>query len=411
MADIYAEVTAVGIQGLSGGGTTTGIASWDPLSTYDQYDIVSYQGNLYYWISSTAGNSVNNPSIATTQWQLSTGAGGTIGATGATGPIGATGYPGYSGNTGSTGPAGATGPAGSTGLTGATGAGSSITVSEITGASGSGPYLNEVIGVTALRFDKDTGFNVSDLGSGEVKVSLGSAFKTIKVDGQNDLVATGEDTLEIVAGTGVTITTDAAANPKALTISAPGNTEVTLTTSSTDQIVVESIDIGDFRSAKYEMQLKYSTQYQATELRLLIDEPNVFLTQYASIGDALGVFSAYYSPPYNNYTLPDINVEGMSNWNNNKIRVYTTNDTVALSLQAAAPGTTFNVNGGLETIITSTIFTEVAAGVYEATTTTSNTPILLISDIEWTGTNKVELRFTPNHAVTTLSYLKTTIAG
>ena len=102
MADIYAEVTAVGIQGLSGTGTN-GVATWDPTLTYSQYDIVSYEGNLYYWISSTPGNSLTNPSVATSEWQVSTGAGG-AGATGATGPAG-----GPTGATGATGHQGASG--------------------------------------------------------------------------------------------------------------------------------------------------------------------------------------------------------------------------------------------------------------------------------------------------------------
>ena len=44
-----------------------------------------------------------------------------------------------------------------------------------------------------------------------------NAYKTISVSGQSDVVATGEDTLTLVAGTGMAITTDA------------GNTSVTIT--------------------------------------------------------------------------------------------------------------------------------------------------------------------------------------
>ena len=94
------------------------------------------------------------------------------------------------------------------------GGGGSLTVSEINGLTTS----NEVTSVTALRFDNATGFNVTDLGSGEVKVSLGSSFKTLQVAGQSDLVAVGEDTLELVAGTGISITTNTGSTPKALTI-------------------------------------------------------------------------------------------------------------------------------------------------------------------------------------------------
>ena len=74
--------------------------------------------------------------------------------------------------------------------------------------------------VSTINFDNYTGFNVTDLGSGAVKVALGSGFKTIQVDGQDDIVAVGEDTLEVEAGNGIVITTNASSNPKALNISA-----------------------------------------------------------------------------------------------------------------------------------------------------------------------------------------------
>jgi hypothetical protein len=95
--------------------------------------------------------------------------------------------------------------------------GGSITVSEI---DAEGEAQNEVENVTAIRFDTATGFNVTDLGDGEVKVSLGSSWKTWQVDGQEDLVAVGEDTVTFVAGTNMSIATDATA--KTITFSATG---------------------------------------------------------------------------------------------------------------------------------------------------------------------------------------------
>ena len=93
--------------------------------------------------------------------------------------------------------------------------GNPLTVSE----TAFGSLSNVVANVTAIRFDGETGFNVEDLGSGEVKVSLGSSFKTWLVDSQDSLVASGEDTVEIIAGTGVILETHAT-SPKSLTISA-----------------------------------------------------------------------------------------------------------------------------------------------------------------------------------------------
>jgi hypothetical protein len=67
--------------------------------------------------------------------------------------------------------------------------------------------------VSILRFDSDSGFDVIDLGNGSIKVAMNSTFKTWKVDGQNDLIATGLDTIEFESGTGITITTDPNASP------------------------------------------------------------------------------------------------------------------------------------------------------------------------------------------------------
>jgi len=81
--------------------------------------------------------------------------------------------------------------------------------------------------ITTIRFDTDSGFDVVDLGNGAVKVGMNSTFKTWKVDGQSDLVATGLDTIRFVAGTGVTIQTDPTATTKTITFS---STAVTGTT-------------------------------------------------------------------------------------------------------------------------------------------------------------------------------------
>ncbi len=71
--------------------------------------------------------------------------------------------------------------------------------------------------ITAIRFDTDSGFDITDLGSGAVKIGMNSTFKTWKVDGQNDLIATGLDTIEFIAGSGVLITTDTLSDPKSIT--------------------------------------------------------------------------------------------------------------------------------------------------------------------------------------------------
>ena len=52
--------------------------------------------------------------------------------------------------------------------------------------------------------------------NGEVKIGMNSTFKTWQVDGQDDLVAQGLDTMTIIAGNDITLTT--AQEPKSLTI-------------------------------------------------------------------------------------------------------------------------------------------------------------------------------------------------
>lgn len=90
----------------------------------------------------------------------------------------------------------------------------SMTVSLINSANTiSSPLAN----ITAIRFDTDSGFDITDLGSGAVKVGMNSTFKTWKVDGQSDLIAIGLDTIEFNAGSGIAITTNALSNPKSIT--------------------------------------------------------------------------------------------------------------------------------------------------------------------------------------------------
>lgn len=84
---------------------------------------------------------------------------------------------------------------------------------------------NPLTNVTAIRFDTDSGFDVTDLGSGAVKVAMNSTFKTWKVDGQQDLIATGLDTIKFVAGSGILLETDPSGSPyKTLTIKSVSKT-------------------------------------------------------------------------------------------------------------------------------------------------------------------------------------------
>jgi hypothetical protein len=79
-----------------------------------------------------------------------------------------------------------------------------ITVSEINAANA---LSNISTSVTSIRFDRDTGMFVNELSPGNVRVSLGSSFKTWHVPGQSDLVAVAEDEVTFF-GNGIDINTN-----------------------------------------------------------------------------------------------------------------------------------------------------------------------------------------------------------
>ena len=109
------------------------------------------------------------------------------------------------------------------------GGGGSISVSGITAGN---TITNLVTNVTALRFDEDSGFAVTNLGSGAAKIAMNSTFKYWEVDGQQTLIAEGLDHIHIIAGAGMRIGTNPSSNPKSITFTATVTTS-TLATSST----------------------------------------------------------------------------------------------------------------------------------------------------------------------------------
>jgi hypothetical protein len=68
-------------------------------------------------------------------------------------------------------------------------------------------------GVNTLKFDNDSGFAVTDLGNGAVKIAMNSTFKFWHVDGEQDLIATGLDHVQFVAGNGIILETDPFGSP------------------------------------------------------------------------------------------------------------------------------------------------------------------------------------------------------
>ena len=369
---------ASGIPGASGyighdGATGVGgsVSQWEASpKSYNQYDIVSYQGNLYYWVSASSGNSVTTPAVDTVSWQVATGAGnGATGATGISNVAGATGEQGASGINGSTGVQGIQGASGATGYQGASGS------TGLTGASG---YVGH---------DGATGIQGSDGASGpQGSTGIRGASGSTGLTG-----ATGAAGVAGASGAGAAV-------------------QASFTTSSTAETIVDVIDTSLIRSAKYDMQESSGSSYSASELRFLHDGPYVFLTQYASIGDSLGTFNTFFSPTTNNYSSPDINNGGMSYWNGTTVRIYTTNEAIQQALLSIVATTVVSLNSGAYTVTASTKCVQISTGIYQFTVTPSRSPILLLSNLSWTGTGFCELRYTPNNAVTTLKYLRTTIS-
>ena len=77
-------------------------------------------------------------------------------------------------------------------------------------------FTNNITQVTGLRFDSNSGFDITDLGSGNVRIGMNSTFKTWKIAGQQDLIANGLDTIAFVGSNGVSITSNTASIPKSI---------------------------------------------------------------------------------------------------------------------------------------------------------------------------------------------------
>ncbi len=79
---------------------------------------------------------------------------------------------------------------------------------------------------------------------GNVTVDAADAYKTISVSGQSDVVATGEDTLTLVASGGTTITTDAGTNT--ITISSTASSGGGLDFGTFTTPLLGTVDFGGF---------------------------------------------------------------------------------------------------------------------------------------------------------------------
>lgn len=123
---------------------------------------------------------------------------------------------------GPTGPSGAQGPIGPSGPQGQ---GTAISVSLV---SQEGTYTNTVTNITGLRFDSDSGFDVTDLGAGNAKIQINSTFKYWNVDGNPGVIAEGLDTVNFIASTATSIKAETSASNKSITFSVKTATTASL---------------------------------------------------------------------------------------------------------------------------------------------------------------------------------------
>lgn len=93
-----------------------------------------------------------------------------------------------------------------------------------TGGGGGGSYVLPIASTSTLGGIKvGNNLTISPDGTLSAVGSVSDSFKTFKVAGESDLVASGTDAVEFVAGSGITINTSATSSPyKTMTISSMG---------------------------------------------------------------------------------------------------------------------------------------------------------------------------------------------
>lgn len=447
MADLFVEVSAVGIQGLSG----PGAGGYGATGSTGPAGATGPGGGSQGASGSTGSQGIQGTSgVGASGVQGASGIAGAsgvgAGGSGATGSTGAQGIQGSSGVAGSTGIAGAsgvgaTGIQGTSGISGASGyigrdGASGIAGSTgVAGSSGANGTSVKIVGAVLTPGDLNPaytgaigdGFVSTDSGhlwiwNGTDWTDVGNITGPAGATGVRGATGirgasgvTGASGASGISGASGYIGLDGATGIRGASgiqgasgasgisgATGAGLTTTIFTTSSTNEVVVESINAASYRSAKYDMQITSADNYMATEFRVLIDNPNIFMTEYGAIGDYLGTFATYYSPLSNDYSS-EINNGGLSVHNNTTVTIYTTNNNVIQGLLSIPSGTTLNLNNSVNVTLSSK-FTEADAGIYVATVAQNRYPPLMITRIKWTGTGEVELRFTPTYANSTLKY-------
>jgi hypothetical protein len=97
-----------------------------------------------------------------------------------------------------------------------------------------------------------------------------------------------------ISNSGIGLLVGNAAVTYELSVGSLNVTTNTVTTSATGQVVLDTFATTKHASAKYFVQVKSGSDYHTTEIVLVQDATNVWLTEYGSIqtGASLGSFSA-----------------------------------------------------------------------------------------------------------------------
>jgi len=95
-----------------------------------------------------------------------------------------------------------------------------ITIKEVYASNAN--VINTFNNINTIQFDADSGMAVVDESNNTVTIQLNSTFKNWNVDGNTGLVAFGLDTVNFIAGDGISITANNSNTPKSIIFEATG---------------------------------------------------------------------------------------------------------------------------------------------------------------------------------------------
>ena len=101
-----------------------------------------------------------------------------------------------------------------------------ITIKEVYASNNT--VVNTFSSINTIQFDADSGMAVVDESNNTVTIQLNSTFKNWQVNGVNQLVASGLDTVNLISGDNILITGNGNSVPQSVTFSVPlANTTTT----------------------------------------------------------------------------------------------------------------------------------------------------------------------------------------